>query len=92
MQKSFNKQKSKAYYFRSSKAWVKLLGLRPNIDHVYLRYAIVQFGALFYVVVGFYVAGNYDKEIFDRLTGLFIGLFMCFSLIIGAVDFIGRRK
>jgi hypothetical protein len=90
MHKSFNEKESRTCHFRTDKKWVFMLGLRPN-ERIYLRFAIMQFLALLYFLAGGLSLIKLDWILFDKLTGYFFVIFICYAIIIGLLDLSKRR-
>ena len=90
-QKLMNKVESKDYNVRARGLWTYLLGVRPDVEKIYLRLAYAQVLGLVYLVAGFLAVWLFDKEaLLDVTAGLGIG--MCCIVPIGIVELLAKRK
>ena len=85
-QRENNTIRSTDYSMASKSQWIRLLGLRPQADRVYLRYAFTQILALFYLVAGSFAAISGNRSGFWDVTGWFFllwfgGLFIIFGVL-----------
>jgi hypothetical protein len=85
-QKTFNTRRIQANHFYSKGNWVRILGLRPKHDRVYIRYASLQLLGFIYLIVGTFVAWKYDRPVFDKLTAYVMVVFFIFVIVVGYID------
>ena len=92
MQKSYNLRGARAYSFQSKLKCFWLFGLKPGVDRLYIRYAVIQILAFVYLLGGSYAAMMYSKLIFDKLSGIAFVTFFSYVIALGVMDIIGRSR
>ena len=85
-QRENNRIRSNDYSIASKSQWGRLLGLRPQVDRVYLRYAFTQILALLYLLAGSFAALSGNKRGFLDVSGWFFllwlgGIFIIFGVL-----------
>lgn len=85
-QRSHNTIRSGDYSIASKSQWIRLLGLRPQVDRVYFRYAFTQILALLYLLVGSFVAISGNTRDFWHTTGWLFLIWFSGAIVFGLLD------
>jgi sterol desaturase/sphingolipid hydroxylase (fatty acid hydroxylase superfamily) len=86
VQRSHNTIRSSDYSIASKSQWVRLLGLRPQVDRVYLREAFTQIVGLIYLLVGSFVALSGNTADFWHTTRWLFLIWFGGAIVFGLLD------